>query len=113
MLVCIVPVSFLRAVNWSDLSGMYELLLERHTSGETMGREVKKSSSPGLPWKIVQLPSEVPLRKKPRGASSNQVQAKADVGLEKKLVPVQANLRSTCCSNAKEVKTLIQVSLGP
>ena len=39
--------------------------------------------------------------------------AKALVGLEKKMVPVQANLRPTCCSNPEEVKTLIQVGLAP
>ena len=37
---------------------MYELLLK--------SQEVKRSSSPGLQGKIVQLPTEVPLRKNPR-----------------------------------------------
>ena len=30
-----------------------------------------------------------------------------DVGLEKKMDPVQANLHLTCCSNPEEVKTLM------
>ena len=57
-LVCIVPISPSRAVNRSDLSDMYELLIK--------SRELKRSSSQGLQGKIVQLPTEVPLRKNPR-----------------------------------------------
>ena len=54
-----------------------------------MSRDVKKSSSPGLPGEIVQLPSEVPWRKTPARPAAESKQRQVLVC--DKIVPVQSS----------------------
>ena len=62
-LVCIVPISLLRTVYRSDLSGMCESLLKRDTKEIILVEKRREVAVQGYQGKIVQLPSEVPWQK--------------------------------------------------
>ena len=64
-LVCIVPISLLRTVYRSDLSGMCESLLNRDTKEIILVEKRREVAVQGYQGKIVQLPSEVPWQKNP------------------------------------------------
>ena len=72
----------LGAVCRSDLSGLCGSLLERDASWEMGSREVKKSSTPGLPGGIVQLPSEVRWRKNPPRPAAGSRRGQCQFGEE-------------------------------
>ena len=80
--VCIVPISLLRTVYRSDLSGMCESPLNRDTKEIILVEKRREVAVQGYQGRIVQLPSEVPLRKNPRAQQPSPSKGRCRFGEE-------------------------------